>query len=76
MQTLATYVTGIGSGTSLADKVNTAINYYNAGQTANPCGTLTAVINAANAQNGKSLTQAQTNTVITDVNRIRAVIGG
>ena len=72
---LLAYVNGLGPGTSLPDKVQTAINYYPASGTADPCSELTAIVNEAKAQSGKKLTVTQANTIIEDANRIRAVIG-
>ncbi len=75
LQDLKGYVTGIGPGTSLADKVQTAINYDQAGDIADTCSELTALIKETNAQSGKDLPAAQATTIITDAERIRAVLG-
>jgi hypothetical protein len=46
-------VTGVGPGTSLADKVQLAQTYYSAKDIPNTCSTLTSFVNEVNAQNGK-----------------------
>jgi hypothetical protein len=71
---LRTYVTGIGPALSFHVKVQAAINYYRAGDIADTCFTLSAVVNEAKAQNRKGLTSTQANTIITDVSHIRTMI--
>jgi len=75
LQDLQTYVNGLPPGTSLPTKVQTAINYYQAGDIADTCKTLTSIIKEAKAQSGKKLTAAQANAVIAAASRIRSVIG-
>ena len=74
LQDLLAYVNGLSPGTSLPDKVRTAIGDDQAGNPSGTCSELTQVINEAKAQSGKKLTAAQTNTVITAARRIQAVI--
>jgi hypothetical protein len=66
---------GVGTGTSLADKVTAAESFYNAGDTADACGTLDAYIHEVNAQTGKSITSADATQLIDEVNSVKAAIG-
>jgi len=75
LQALLSYVNGLPPGTSLPSKVQTAINYFNAGDIRDTCTALTGVINQAKAQSGKKITKTQANTVIADAKQIRAVLG-
>ncbi len=75
LQDLLASVTGLPPGESLPNKVKAAIATYQAGDTADTCSTLSALINEAKAQSGKKLTTTQANNIITTANRIRAVIG-
>jgi hypothetical protein len=68
-------VTGVGPGHSLADKVALAKSYFDAGDTANACGTLNAFINEVNAQTGKKITPAQAADFIAQAQAIEAQIG-
>jgi hypothetical protein len=66
---------GVGTGTSLADKVTTAESFYNAGDTADACGTLDAYIHEVNAQTGKSITSTEATQLIDEVNSLKTAIG-
>ena len=69
-------VTGVGPGTSLADKVMAAQAAYATGDTPRTCEILNAFINQAKAQNEKSITDPGTaDALIADATRIRAVLG-
>lgn len=71
---LASAVTGVGPGTSLADKVASVQSYLAAGDTSDTCGTLRAFINQVKAQTGKSIPAATATTLIATAQRIEAVI--
>ncbi|HKC82839.1 MAG TPA: HYR domain-containing protein, partial [bacterium] len=71
---LAAAVTGVGPGTSLADKVSQAQAYLAANDVADACSTLTAFLNEAEAQSGRQIPIAQATALISDANRIRAVL--
>ena len=75
LNNLLSYVNGLPPGTSLPSKVQTAINYYNAGDIRDTCTALTGVINQAKAQSGKKITKTQANTVIAMARQIQAVLG-
>ena len=72
---LKTAVTGVGSGTSLADKAQAALSAAQAGDTATACGVLREFLNEVRAQNGKMLTAAQAQQFTADATRIRTVLG-
>ena len=72
---LKLYVTGLGPGTSLPDKVQSAIQYDGASDIADTCTTLSALIKEVMAQAGKALTSAQASYIITTTTRIQAVLG-
>ena len=67
--------TGVGPGTSLADKARQAQSQLAAGDKTDACGTLGAFINQVKAQSGKSIPSATAGQLIADAKRIRAVIG-
>ena len=67
-------VTGLGSGTSLADKVRSAQSYLRSGNTTRACETLSAFINEVRAA-GKRISPARAQELIRTAQRIRAVIG-
>jgi hypothetical protein len=75
LQQLLIYVTGIGPGTSLADKVQGAITALQAGATSTACGDLGALINQAKAQTGKHLPAVQANAIIEATDRIQTALG-
>jgi hypothetical protein len=66
---------GVGPGKSLADKATAAQSYFNSGDTADACGTLSAYLHEVNAQTGKSITSAQASDLIEDANSARSTIG-
>ena len=68
-------VVGVGPGTSLDDKVTQAQRYLSAGDTANTCSTLSALVHQVKAQSGKAIPAAQAATFTSDAQRIRAVLG-
>jgi hypothetical protein len=68
-------VSGVGPGTSLADKVTRAQAYLAANDTADACAVLDAFNSEVNAQTGKSIPNAVANSLIDSSNRIRAVLG-
>ena len=72
---LLTAVTGVGPGTSLADKVTRIQGYVAANDTADACGVLTDFINQVRAQKGKSLTVAQAADFTAQANAIRTNLG-
>jgi polyvinyl alcohol dehydrogenase (cytochrome) len=58
-------VTGVGPGTSLADKITTTETDVEQNDNADACGTLGAFINQVNAQTGTKITTAQAASLIT-----------
>jgi hypothetical protein len=72
---LLSAVTGIGPGTSLADKIALAQQYLAANDLADACSTLTAFINEVNAQSGKAIQTDLAGTLTAAAQRIRAVLG-
>ena len=75
LQDLLTAVTGVGPGKSLASKVQDALNFVRAGDTADACSTLNDFMSEVKAQSGKKLTTTQANSLLTNAARIRAVLG-
>jgi hypothetical protein len=67
-------VTGVGPGHSLADKVALAKSYFDAGDTADACGTLNGFINEVKAQTGKKITPAQAADFIAQAQAIEALL--
>jgi hypothetical protein len=67
-------VQGVGPGTSLGDKVQSAQSYLASGDVADTCSTLTAFIHEVKAQSGKSIPVAQASQLIADAQRIQAVL--
>jgi HYR domain len=67
-------VTGVGPGTSLADKVRSAQSYLAANQLAAACSTLTAFINQVNALSGKNISAADGEALVADALRIETVM--
>src|SRR5207244_13108521 len=74
LQHLLTAVTGVGPGTSLADKVTAAQSYLAAGDLADACATLTAFVHKVSAQAGKSIPPHQAAALIATAQRIKAVL--
>ena len=68
-------VIGVGPGTSLADKVTQAQRYLAAGDIADTCSTLSALVHQVQAQSDKAILAAQAATLISDAQRIQAVLG-
>jgi hypothetical protein len=72
---LLSAVTGVGPGSSLADKVSSALASAEAGRTAEACSTLAALLSQVAAQTGKSLSPEVAAAITADATRIRAVLG-
>jgi streptogramin lyase len=72
---LLTDVTGVGPGTSLADKVKQAQSYLTANDVSDACSTLSALINEVQAQSGKAIPADQAATLTATIKRIRTVLG-
>jgi hypothetical protein len=72
---LLTDVTGVGPGTSLADKVKQAQSYLAANEVRDACSTLSALNNEVQAQSGITIPAAQAETLTATVNRITTVLG-
>lgn len=70
-------VTGLGWGTSLADKVRRARSYLRAGNTNRACDTLTVFIIEVRVRTllGNRISPAQAREIIETAQRIRAVVG-
>ena len=68
-------VTGVGPGTSLANKLTAAQSYVAANERADACGVLGAFIKEVNAQAGKSISNPTAASLIASATRIRAVLG-
>ena len=71
---LQTAVTGIGTGTSLADKIRDATAALAAGQQAEACGVLAAFAKQVGAQSGKSISPAAAAELLASAGRIRSVV--
>ncbi len=67
-------VQGVGPGTSLADKVQSAQSSLASGDVASTCSILSAFINEVNAQSGKKIPVAQADQLIADAQRIQSVL--
>jgi hypothetical protein len=67
-------VQGVGPGTSLPDKVTQAQASLAARNISGTCGTLSAFIHQVTAQSGKSIPKATATALITDAQRIQAVL--
>jgi len=72
---LLTAVTGVGPGTSLADKVIQVQTALSANHVADACSGLNALINELKAQSGRSIPPGVASSLIGDATRIRAVLG-
>ena len=75
LSNLQTQVTGVGSGTSLASKVQSARTALASGDAKQAANVLQALINEAKAQSGKKLTAAQAAAIIDSATRIRGALG-
>jgi hypothetical protein len=64
-----------GTENSLTSMLDAALKALQAGDTATACGSLTALINHAQAQSGKKLTVARADEIIALATRIRNAIG-
>ena len=67
-------VQGVGPGTSLSDKVTQAQSYLGSGDVSDTCSTLETFIHEVAAQSGKHIPAATASVLITDANRIQAVL--
>ena len=72
---LLTAVTGIGPGTSLADKVKAAQTALAKNDVPETCSILNAFSNQVNARSGKTIPAGTAATLLADATRIRAVLG-
>jgi hypothetical protein len=75
LRSLATAVTGIGPGTSLADKVAEAETLLAENDVAGTCSKLTAFVHEVKAQSGKSIAADQAATLIGSARRIKTMLG-
>jgi HYR domain len=67
-------VTGVGPGTSLADKVSQAQTFLAASNVAGACTTLDAFIHEVKAQSGTSLSTDKADTLTATAQRIEIVL--
>ena len=72
---LQTAVTGVGPGTSLADKLTQTDDYVAVNDKTDACGSLNAFVNQVNAQTGKKITRMQAASFIGQAQNIGATIG-
>jgi HYR domain len=72
---MATAVSGVGPGASLADKVSQAQADLSANDVADACSTLNAFVNEVKAQTGRTIAPGQAPTLIATAQRIEAVLG-
>ena len=72
---LSAAVSGVGPGSSLADKVRQIRADVTAGNSSGACGLLNAFVNEVNAQTGKSISSSQASSLIAAAANIEAVIG-
>lgn len=72
---LRTASTGVGPGTSLADKVSLAQSRYSAGDIAGTCSILADFISAVNAQTAKKITEGEAASLIAAARQIMSSIG-
>ncbi len=75
LDALLAYVDPLPPGSSLGNKARSAISAFDAGDIAGTCSDLSAIINKANTQAGKQLTQDQAATIVSMASQIQAVIG-
>jgi hypothetical protein len=75
LDALLAYVDPLPPGSSLSSKAQSAISSFDAGDIAGTCSNLSALINKANNQAGKQLTQDQATTIVRMASQIQAVIG-
>jgi hypothetical protein len=74
LEELIVFVTGMGPGWSLADKLEGVRGALSAGDHAEACETLAAFLNQVDAQADKQLTSEQVAQLVTAGSRIRAVL--
>jgi hypothetical protein len=67
--------TGVGTGTSLADKVSIAQSRYSANDIPGTCSILTDFMSQVNAQTGKKITPTQGASLIASATQIMTAIG-
>jgi hypothetical protein len=72
---LASSVTGLGPGTSLADKVTTAQSFLTANDIPDVCSTLSAFVNEVNAQTGKTISTLQATNLIASAQQVETLLG-
>ncbi|HEX6488710.1 MAG TPA: hypothetical protein VF137_07550 [Candidatus Dormibacteraeota bacterium] len=75
LASLSKTVQGVGTGGSLANKVNQAQSQLASGDTAGACSTLSAFINQVKAQSGKGISPAEATQLISDAKEIEAKLG-
>lgn len=68
-------VQGVGSGTSLSDKLTTVQQDLAAGNVANACGDLSAFVNQVQAQAGKQIPQATADQLVASAQQLQTEIG-
>jgi hypothetical protein len=71
---LARAVTGVGPGSSLADKIASVQSYLARGDTRDACGSLSAFLHEIAAQSGKSIPVANATTLMAAAQQIETVI--
>jgi len=67
-------VQGVGTGTSLSDKVAQAQSYLTAGDVTDTCATLKAFVHQVEAQSGTSIPSGTAAALIADAQRVEAVL--
>jgi hypothetical protein len=67
-------VTGVGPGSSLADKVRDAVAALRGGDIERACEKLAAFVNETNAQSGKTIAATRATGLVASAQRIRAVL--
>ena len=72
---LVAAVTGIGPGSSLADKVFAAQIYFASGNTASTCSALTAFVHEVSAQSGKNIPATAATSLIASAAKIKSKLG-
>jgi polyvinyl alcohol dehydrogenase (cytochrome) len=75
LTTLLAAVTGVGTGTSLADKITSIEGYVAANDMAHACGTLAAFIKQVNTQTPSKITATQAASFVSQAQAIQATLG-
>ena len=75
LQQLGSSLDGVGPGTSLLNKINTALSDLNSGNPSGAKAVLRGFINEVRAQSGKKISKVTASTLIADAQRIINVIG-